>query len=444
MNRRLMMRSAAIAVVIASVAVIAYQRATVVNLDVPSASDAADPSSGPARGKFGRRLFRTDTSRALHQAASDAARQAARQAERDVRDVEIRVWNEALAADPVSAVAMGQLAALHLQRAREQGHWDDYLQAESLARRSLSMRTRRNAATAVTLTNALLAQHRFPEALDVARTLVSWEPEQPAYLALLGEVSMEIGDDSTAAALFTTVWTARSTLSVAPRLARWFELTNRVEMARRVLHAARAEALTRRDLSAETKVWFHLRVGDLELRAGRARDAADAFRAGLALNDEDPRLLVAMARLAEQQNEPKAVLAWGERAMAVRLEPATLGLMANAYAQIGDSAKASEYGQTLALIAATQEGPYDRALGLYLLEQPDQVSAVLARAQAELTTRRDVYGYDLVAWALYRSGRITEARAMMDSAMRLQTPDPMLRRHAEHIAAASNPVSASR
>ena len=420
MTRRLMMWPVAISVAIAGVSGITYQRVTGVDLDVPPSGVDTGPSSVLA------------------------SRDAVRHAERAARDVQIVVWNQALAADPISAVAMGQLAALHMQRARESGSWDEYLAAEALARRSLAARTRRNAATAVTLTNTLLAQHRFTEALSVARTLVVWEPEQPAYRALLGEVAMEVGDDSTAAAMFNTVWPARSGLSIAPRLARWLELTNHVEKARRVLHAARDEALARRDLSTETKAWFQLRVGDLELRAGRARQAADAYRAGLALDDQDPRLLAAMARLAEHEQEPDAVIAWGERAIAVRMEPATLGLLSNAYAQRGDSAKAKEYAQTLAIVAAAQRGPYDRAWSLHLLDQQQQVATVLTRSFAELETRRDVYGYDLAAWALYRAKRYHEARTMMAKALRFQTPDPLLQKHAEAIAAAPAVVSASR
>ncbi len=418
MNRRLMVWPTAIGVVIAAVVGVAYSSAMRVDLDVPSARPSA-PSVL-------------------------ASRSVSRETERDAREVQLVVWGQALAADSISALAMGQLAALHMQKARESGVFSEYLEAEALARRSLALRTRRNASTAVTLTNALLAQHRFTEALDVATQLVDWEPEQPAYRALLGEVAMEVGDDSTAAVMFNTVWTARSTLSIAPRIARWLELTNHVEKARRVLRAARADALSRRDLSTETKAWFHLRVGDLELRAGRPRDAADAFRAGLALDDEDPRLLAAMARLAEQQERPDAVIAWGERAIAVRMDPATLGLLSNAYAQQGDSAKATEYAQTLAIIAAAQRGPYDRAWSMYLLDQQQQVPTLLAKALTELETRRDVYGYDLAAWALYRAGRFAEARTMMAKAMRLHTSDPLLRKHAALIESAPTVVSASR
>ena len=61
------------------------------------------------------------------------------------RDIQIRVWHQALDADPTSALVLGQLAALHAQRAREGGTWDDYLQAEAYARRSIG---KRNIATA--------------------------------------------------------------------------------------------------------------------------------------------------------------------------------------------------------------------------------------------------------------------------------------------------------
>lgn len=356
--------------------------------------------------------------------------------ERGERDTQIAVWNQALAADAQSALAMGHLAALHLQRAREGGTWDDYVQAESLARRSLQTRVKRNARTAVTLTQALLAQHRFPEALDVARRLVSWEPDPVEYRALLGEVAMEVGDDSTAAAMFAYAWSARRNLSVAPRLARWLELTNQVEKARRVMSDARDAAIARRDVPRETKAWFHMRVGDIELRAGRAKAAAQAFRAGLAIEPQDPRLLAAMARVADHEGDPGAVIAWGERAIGIQMEPATLGLLASAYETRGDSAKANEYGQALALVAASQPGPFHRAWSLYLLDRGEQVDRIVERSQDELQVRKDVYGYDLAAWAMFRAGRLREARVLMARAMRFNTPDPLLATHARMITAA--------
>ena len=353
--------------------------------------------------------------------------------ERADRDVQIRVWKQALDADPVSAIALGQLAALHLQRAREGGTYDDYLQAETYARRSLAKRTQRNAATAATLVSILLAQHRFTDARGVADSLVAREPDVPEYRAALGEVAMELGDDSTADRMFRSVWGDRGTLTIAARLARWLEITNHVPEARQLLTQARGEAMSRRDVARETKAWFALRVGDLELRDGRMGAAERAFRDGLAIEPEDPRLLAAMARLAAAQERHDDVISWGERAIGMQLDPGTLGLVGDAYAAKGDRNKADEYFRTLEVAVSTQPGAYHRAWSLYLLDHGLRVSEVLAKAEAELRERKDVYGYDVLAWALEKSGRRAEAQEAMRSALRLKTPDPLLLRHARSI-----------
>lgn len=353
--------------------------------------------------------------------------------ERPDRDVQIRVWKQALDADPVSAIALGQLAALHMQRAREGGTYDDYLQAETYARRSLSLRTQRNANTAATLISILLAQHRFVDARGVADSLVQREPDVPEYRAALGEVAMELGDDATADRMFRSVWASRGTLTIAARLARWLEITNHVPEARRLLTQARAEALSRRDVARETKAWFALRLGDLELRDGRLTAANMAFREGLAIEPEDPRLLAAMARLAAARDRHDEVISWGERAIGMQLDPGTLGLVGDAYAAKGDSAKADEYFQTLEVAVSTQPGAYHRAWSLYLLDHGMRVNDVLQKAQEELRERKDVYGYDVLAWALEKSGRHAEAQQAMREALRLRTPDPLLRRHARII-----------
>jgi len=350
--------------------------------------------------------------------------------ERGDRDVQIRVWHQALDADPISAIAMGQLAALHLQRAREGGSWDDLRAAEGFARRSLRQRARRNGATASTLVSILLAQHRFLDARSIADSLVRREPDVPEYRATLAEVLMELGDDAGADSLFRSVWANRSTLTIAARLARWLELTNHVAEARRLITSAKVDAWARRDVASETKAWFALRVGDLELRSGRLNAAERAFREGLSVERDDPRLLAAMARLAAARSNHADVIEWGERAIGLQLDPATLGLIGDAYLAKHDTIKAAEYLETLNVAVCQQPGAYHRAWSLHLLDHGLHVSEVLEKAQAELRHRKDVYGYDVVAWALEKSGRRAEAQRAMRLALRLNTSDPLLWAHA--------------
>ncbi len=353
--------------------------------------------------------------------------------ERANRDVQIRVWNQALDADPTSALVRGQLAGLHLQRAREGGGWDDYVTAEAFARQSLGKRTRRNASTASTLVSILLAQHRFIEAREIATDLVAREPDVPQYRATLGEVAMELGDYDEAERQFRSVWAQRSMLSIAPRVARWLEVTNHSREARQLLVSARDDALSRRDIAKETQAWFHLRLGDLDLRNGHWRAAVESFRAGLAIEPDDPRLLAAMARVAESRDDAATVIAWGERAIGLQLDPATLGYVASAYEAQGDTARAREYAQALEVSVSQQPGAYHRAWSLFLLDHGVRVAEVLARAEADVASRPDIYGQDVLAWALAKSGRHAEARVAMRAALRFGTRDPLLQRHAKAL-----------
>ena len=96
------------------------------------------------------------------------------------------------------------------------------------------------------------------------------------------------------------------------------------------------------------------------------------------------------------------------------------------------------------MAVTAQPGPFHRAWSLYLLDHDLRVNEVLGKAQQELLQRRDIYGYDLLAWALHKSGRNVEAAAAMKQALQLNTPDPLLLRHQAAIAQALPTLAASR
>lgn len=342
---------------------------------------------------------------------------------------QIRVWSVALAQDPVSALALGHLAALHLQRARETGNDADYLRAEEYARRSLGLRINRNGPTFVTLAAALVAQHRFQEAEQVAKDLVTFDATIPEYRSQLGEIEMELGHYDVARAYFDSLYSVRTNLSIAPRLARWAEMNGNTPYARSLLAAALADASTQRDLPREQTAWFHLRLGDIDMRNGRLRSARKLFENGLAIAPDDYRLLDAMSHLEAVTGNPGKAIDYGERGIAIKLDPATLGTIGDAYAAIGDKAKAEEYYRTMEVAVAGQPGAYHRAWSLFLLDHGRRVPEVLANVRKEIETRTDVYGYDLLGWALHKEHRDADARAAMTEARRLGTRDATLFYH---------------
>ena len=185
-------------------------------------------------------------------------------------------------------------------------------------------------------------------------------------------------------------------------------------------------------------------MGDLELRQGRPDRAAREFENGLAVLPGDHRLLAAKARLAAARHQWRDAIAYGDSSVVVALDPATLGVVADAYAALGDTARAAEYARTMEVAVGQQPGAYHRAWSLFLLDHGRQIPQVLAAAQQELATRRDIYGYDVLAWALYKQGRAADARTAMAGALAQGTQDALLFYHAGMIERAAGHAAAAR
>ncbi len=360
-----------------------------------------------------------------------------------VRDLDIEFYRRRVERDPRSAADFARLTG-YLQRARETGDNTDLERAETEARRSLALRAGRNAPAFGVLASSLMSQHRFADALATAERLVSFDSTALAPRAMLGEVQFELGHYDDARHTFGMLATHQRHPSVAPRLARWEELNGRPELARRLLRLSLAEVQRQPGIPAEQLAWFHLRLGDLALRYGHPREADNEFRAGLAIAPDDSRLLGAVARLESARHRWARAIAAGERAITVSLDPGTLGVLSDAYAALGDSARATEYARVMGVAVLRQPGPFHRAWSLFLLDHGREVPTVLAKARAELRTRHDIYGEDLLAWALHKAGRDDEARAPMTRALALGSRDPMLRFHAGMIARATGDTAGAR
>jgi tetratricopeptide (TPR) repeat protein len=255
--------------------------------------------------------------------------------------------------------------------------------------------------------------------------------------ALVGEIQLELGAYREAARTFGTLLTARTDLAVAPRYARWEEIRGRPAEARRLLREALKEASRRHGMPRSQLAWFHWRLGDLALRNGRLGEAQGEFERGLQREPEDHRLLDGLARVAAARGRWREAIALGERAITASLDPATLGLLALSHEALGDRAGGAEYERVMSVAVSGQSGTMHRAWSLYLLDRGRSVPQILARSREEIRTRPDVYGWDLLAWALYRSGMLSAALRAAERALAMGTRDASLYYHAGTVAAAA-------
>lgn len=355
----------------------------------------------------------------------------------EIRDADITFYRARLEADLTGAADRASLATLLFARARESGSMYDLDEAERLARAAVVNRTERNGVAFELLATILMTKHEFLAARAVMLRADSVSPRTPSHLALLGEIELELGEYQSAAERFRAVHYDGEQFTIGARVARWYELTGHTDIARAVLMRAINRVNRRDDLPRDQVAWFHYRLGDLELRVGRYAAADSAFARALSIRPEDVRALGGLARSAVAQQRWEQALEYGARATVVQLDPATIGAMSIAYRALGDSAQARRFAETMAVSALAQPGSMHRGWGLFLLDHGTAVdrARVLYQARISITTRPDVYGHDLLAWALYRNGLANDARKHMSLALDQHTEDVMLEAHARAIGA---------
>ena len=360
-------------------------------------------------------------------------------------ELDIAFFEARVARDSFAARDHAQLARLHLQRAPVGGtENDDLEQAEAHARRSLALRTAHNGETLQVLASALMGQHRFAEARELAERLLAMDSTSRTARSLLGEIEIELGDYTEATRTFGTLLTVRGELGVAPRFARWEEIRGRPTDSRRLLRDALHQAAKRHGMPRSQLAWFHWRLGDLALRQGQPDEAERELQAGIALVPDDHRLLDGMARVALARGRWREAIDLGERAIARTLDPVTLGLLSVSWEMLGDSARSAEYERRMDNAVARQPSGLNRQWAMLRLDRGRDVARVLAKAREEIRARRDIYAWDLLAWALYRSGKIDEAGGASARALAMHTRDASLYFHAGMIAAAAGDTSLAR
>jgi tetratricopeptide (TPR) repeat protein len=96
----------------------------------------------------------------------------------------------------------------------------------------------------------------------------------------------------------------------------------------------------------------------------------------------------------------------------------------------GDEAERS---YRLAEAAWTSDAPEPSRLARFLAGRGRRLDDAIDLARREATVRNDIFTLDALAWALFRSGRVTEAAAAIEQALRLGTRDRVIRYHAAAI-----------
>lgn len=375
-----------------------------------TASSAPRPATSAGEGRIA-------TARALALASPEGSSPA---------DADITRYQQVVKHAPEKADAWILLGRTWVRKAREAADPGYYLSANACADLVLDMEPDNRGALDLRGL-VLLNDHKFAEARDLAAQLLTKAPDDILALATLSDALLELGRYDEALEAAQKMNDLKPGLPAYSRASylRW--LRGDVAGAKEVAHKA-IDAHDPRD--PEPWAWVTVQAAMIFWHEGDYKGADKGFDVALGAVHDYPPALVGKGRVALATGDAAAAAALFDRAYKASPLVETAWLLGDARAAAGDTKGAEEAyaeverrgragdGRTLALFYATKGRSPDEALRL---------------AEAERKTRDDLYTEDAYAFALYRKGKLPEARAASDKALALGTPDARLLYHAGAI-----------
>lgn len=316
---------------------------------------------------------------------------------------------------PDSIEAYDRLGMLFLRRYRETSDAEHLRRAEDAVHAALD----RNAEDPLALSvSGLLAMqsHRFAEAVVVAdRILRINDGDTTAYL-LRGDALLELGNYPEAVAAYQRATDLRPDLRTYNRGAyvRWLhgDAQGSLELLQMAVDAGSLN-------DPESTAWCYVDVATVHWHLGNLVQTREALRQALALVPNYPPALRLRAQLEVAEGHSDAAIATLEVTLA-RIESVHDLLF---LAEVLKTAGRAQDAQTRLARAEVLRREDTRALAAYWARHGDRTSEAVAAMAADLQQRSDIYSHAVAAIALARAGRAPEARAAMDRALALGTPD---------------------
>jgi tetratricopeptide (TPR) repeat protein len=361
---------------------------------------------------------------------------------------DVDFWASRLEGEPADVVAAVKLAESEVAVARLTGDVTAYLRAGDAA--DAAIRSQPGYLPALGMrASVLVALHRFGEARDLAQRIVVQSPGDATALGVLGDSSLELGDLDGAARAYAELEAIAGGSAALVRAGRLAFVLG--DTAAAVAHTrSSVDAALDEGLEGDTLAFYQVTLGETLLATGDAGGARDAYVAALESRPDLPAALVGLARLDAFDGDLDAAIAGLDGAIAAIPLPETLARRADLLAlrggpgdaELADADRATV--EAVAGLAGDAASVYDRGLALYLSDRRLDPERAVRLAEAEAAVRRDVYGYDALAWALFNAGRPAEAAAPMASALAAGTRDARLWYHAGLIAAANGDAETAR
>jgi len=357
-------------------------------------------------------------------------------------DVTIRSLETHLKLYPQDFKSYDALGASYIQKGRETADATYYELAKGALDKSLDQLSSGPAAASAKTHMAVVAmsEHQFEDALRWSQEALSLGSGDPSPWAIVGDAFTDLGEYERAedayARLGDPLHPENESNGLAyernSRLAYLHFLKGDAPGAIKLMRAAIALAITSH-LPVENLSWSQYQLGEICFKSGDLRGAEEAYTAGLAIDPNSYRNLSGLGEVrTAQERYPEAITLY-QKAIAAVPYPAFAAALYDLYVQQGRSEDAHKQLELLEFIGKLNplnQRLFYRELALFYADHNLKLKESVELAKKELVVRHDIYTWDILAWVLFKNGRVPEAAGAMDKALALGTGDALLDFHA--------------
>jgi len=343
-------------------------------------------------------------------------------------DQRILLARKAIEKMPDKSDGYNQLAAAYMQKARETGNFALNANADSEITRSLGVEP--DNYDALKLRAKLqLTYHRFAEALETARRAQKVRTDDHEVWGQITDALVELGDYPGAVKAAQKMVDLRPDSSSYARVSYLRSLHGDPDGAiRAMVRAVKAANPNDREAIA----WCRVQLGHELMNAGKLEAAERQYDEALrtfadhALASEGK----ARARIAAGDLQGAVQMYEREQAKAASADVAqSLGDLYTLLGRKDDARKQYETFEVLERANAALERSWRHMIN-YWLDHDRNLAEALLLATREYEARKDIFTCDSLAWALFKNGRMKEAKKMISEALRTGSRDARINYHA--------------
>jgi tetratricopeptide (TPR) repeat protein len=337
------------------------------------------------------------------------------------------------------------LGAAYLQKGREAGDAADFELAKGALEKSLDLLSNDPAAAFAMTQMAVvcMAEHRFDEALAWAQKALALGSGDPSPWAIAGDALADMGDYAGAAQAYSKLDTLYG--SEDEKLAFSYLRDSRTSFLRFIagdtagaidLMRSAIQKAIEMHMPPENIAWSQYQLGEELFQAGEIAPAEKTYLAALEEYPGYYRGLAGLGKVRAAQGKYNDAADLFKKAIAAVPYPEYAAALGDVCRKIGNAQEAEKQYQLVEFIgylSQINQQIHNRDLALFYADHNLKLNESLELARNELEVRHDIYTWDVLAWSLYKNGKIPEAADAISHALAQGTKDAQLFFHAGMI-----------